>query len=66
MVSSLFLHNTAVAGNWIKERYRKDRSLGFVLTVDEFTNMMLVRFLKINQDNWVVWKNNGHYVVIEN
>jgi|TARA_R110002020_G_scaffold853_1_gene4242 hypothetical protein len=58
------LQNSAVNGSWIKDQYRGDRSLGFVISIDETTNMMLVRFPKVRKDSWLVWRNHGHYVVI--
>jgi hypothetical protein len=57
-------YNTASQGSWIKDEFRADRSLGYVLNIDKETNMMLVRFPKINKDSWVVWENRGHYIVI--
>jgi len=56
--------SSAAKGSWIKDIYRKDRSLGIVISVDEQTNMMLVRFPKGGNDTWVVWQNHGHYKVI--
>ncbi len=55
---------SAGIGSWIKDAYRKDRSLGVVISVDEQTNMMLVRYPKMGKDTWVVWRNHGHYKVI--
>ena len=57
-------HPTAATGAWIKDKWRKDRSLGIVLQVDEQTNMMFVHFPKISNSTWLVWKNNGHYKVV--
>ena len=54
----------AVIGSWIKDVYRKDRSLGFVMSIDEITNMMYVKYPKIGKNHWVVWGNNGHYKVV--
>ena len=51
-------------GDWIKDEFRGDRSLGIVLTTDSETGMMLVRFPKIAKDVWVVRENRGHYIVI--
>jgi len=56
--------NSAILGSWIKDEYRNDRSLGFVVNIDEQTNMMLVRFPKKGKDSWVIWQNHGHYKVI--
>lgn len=64
MFSSPALHETADAGHWIKDSYRGDRSLGYVLSIDKQTNMMLVRFPKICKDSWLVWRNSGHYAVV--
>ncbi len=58
------LRYAAKPGSWIKDEYRKDRSLGYVLNVDKNTNMMLVRLPKISKDTWLVWGNHGHYVVV--
>ena len=54
----------AKPGDWIKDEFRGDRSLGIVLTTDSETGMMLVRFPKIAKDVWVVRENRGHYIVI--
>jgi len=54
----------AITGDWIKDEFRKDRSLGFVLTTDSETGMMLVRYPKISKDTWIIHENRGHYVVI--
>ena len=58
------LQNSADIGSWIKDEYRDDRSLGYVISIDESTNMMLVRFPKVRKDSWIVWKNHGHYIVV--
>jgi len=54
----------ANVGDWIKDEFRNDRSLGIVITTDSETNMMLVRFPKIAKDVWVVRENRGHYIII--
>ena len=54
----------AKIGDWIKDEFRNDRSLGLVISTDIGTNMMLVRFPKISKDVWVVRENRGHYKVI--
>jgi hypothetical protein len=54
----------AVIGSWVKDSYRKDRSLGFVMSIDESTNMMYVKYPKTGKNHWVVWSNNGHYKVV--
>jgi len=64
MFSSSLLHKTASIGSWIKDEFRGDRSLGLVVQIDEMTNMMHVRFPKLGRTTWVVWKNHGHYKVI--
>ncbi len=58
------LYNTAHVGSWIKDEWRGDRSLGIVLAIDSETSMMLVQFPKISKQQWLVWKNDGHYKVI--
>ena len=58
------MSRTARPGDWIKDEFRGDRSLGIVLTTDSETGMMLVRFPKIAKDVWVVRENRGHYIVI--
>ena len=40
------------------------RSLGLVRQVDEETGLMMVQFPKMGKFQWIVWNNNGHYVVI--
>ena len=54
----------ASIGDWIKDEFRDDRSLGIVLSTDDETGMMLVRYPKIAKDVWVVRENRGHYIVI--
>jgi len=54
----------ANVGDWIKDEYRNDRSLGIVIATDSETSMMLVRFPKIAKDVWVVRENRGHYIII--
>lgn len=54
----------AKVGDWIKDEFRNDRSLGFVISTDDETDMMLVRFPKLAKEVWVVRENRGHYVVI--
>tara|TARA_R110002020_G_scaffold44161_4_gene127571 strand:+ start:3453 stop:3665 length:213 start_codon:yes stop_codon:yes gene_type:complete len=62
MFSSFF--TTAEPGSWIKDEWRDDRSLGYVVQIDQETNMMYVQFPKTGKSNWVVWHNTGHYKVI--
>jgi len=54
----------ASVGGFIKDLTQQKRSMGFVLAVDDSTNMMRVRFPKIGRDSWMVWENHGHYRVI--
>ena len=54
----------AELGNWIKDEFRNDRSVGYVTDINKETNMMLVYFPKLNKKQWVQWQNSGHYVVI--
>jgi len=54
----------AAKGDFIKDLTPQKRSLGFVMLVDEETNMMHVKFPKINALNWVVWQNHGHYAIV--
>ena len=58
------MKHTAKIGDWIKDEFRNDRSLGFVISTDSETNMMLVRFPKISKDVWLVRENRGQYIVI--
>ena len=58
------MNDLAVVGSWIKDSWRGDRSVGIVISIDDETSMMLVRFPKIAKDTWLVHKNRGHYVVI--
>ena len=59
------MFTNASAGTFIKDLTQQQRSLGYVLEVDNLTNMMQVRFPKIGRDAWVVWGNHGHYRVID-
>jgi hypothetical protein len=54
----------AEKGNFIKDTSGMKRSLGLVLMIDYTTNMMLVKFPKIGKRSWIVWKNQGHYLVV--
>jgi hypothetical protein len=54
----------AKRGDFIKDMSPAKRSLGLVMLVDEKTCMMQVKFPKIGESNWVMWKNHGHYVVV--
>ena len=51
-------------GDWIKDELRNGRSPGIVITTDNVTDMMLVRYPKIAKDVWLVRENRGQYVVI--
>jgi hypothetical protein len=54
----------ANVGDWIKDEFRSDRSLGMVLATDDETSMMLVRYPKLGKDMWIVREVRGHYIVI--
>lgn len=54
----------AKLGDWIKDVYRSDRSLGYVLRTDADSRMMLVHYPKLMKNQWIVQENRGHYVVI--
>jgi|TARA_R110002110_G_scaffold269697_1_gene485364 hypothetical protein len=54
----------AKTGDFIKDLGAQKRSLGFVECVDKRTEMMLVKFPKINRTCWVMWNNYGQYKVI--
>lgn len=41
------------------------RSMGYVLRINQFTQMMLVRFPKEQKDSWIISANLGQYVVID-
>ena len=58
------LYDNASAGAFIKDLTQQKRSLGYVLEIDNLTNMMRVRFPKTGRDAWIVWGNHGHYKVI--
>ena len=55
---------SAGKGDFIKDLTPQKRSLGYVMMIDRETNMMYVKFPKINALNWVVWQNHGHYVIV--
>ena len=59
------MHPKADEGAFILDLTGQKRSMGYVMHVSTITNMMRVRFPKVNRDDWVVWKNHGHYRVIE-
>ena len=54
----------AKTGDFVKDLGAQKRSLGIVEHIDERTNMMLVKFPKINRICWIMWTNYGHYKVI--
>ena len=58
------MFTNASPGGFIKDLTQQKRSLGYVLKIDNLTNMMHVRFPKTGRDSWMVWKNHGHYRVI--
>jgi len=58
------MFTNASVGGFIKDLTQQKRSMGFVLAIDDLTNMMHVRFPKTGRDSWMVWKNHGHYKVI--
>ena len=62
MFSSMYVK--ARKGDFVKDLSRQKRSLGLVERVDQRTNMMLVKFPKVNRTHWVMWKNYGHYEVV--
>ena len=59
------MHTNAFEGSFIKDLTLQKRSMGFVVHVSETTNMMKVKFPKVNRIDWLVWNNHGHYRVIE-
>ena len=58
------LNKNVKIGNWIKDEFRNDRSLGLVVGIDKESGMMLIRFPKIGKDSWIVCENRGHYKII--
>tara|TARA_A100001391_G_C5039788_1_gene270575 strand:- start:925 stop:1104 length:180 start_codon:yes stop_codon:yes gene_type:complete len=58
------MNGIAKIGDWIKDQFRNDRSLGLVISTDIETDMMLVRFPKISKDVWLVRENRGQYKII--
>ena len=58
------MHVKAKEGDFVKDLGKQKRSLGLVERIDKRTNMMLVRFPKVNRAHWVMWKNYGHYRVV--
>jgi len=64
ILDNKLINSSATPGSWIKDSYRRDRSLGFVMQVDEETGMMYVNYPKLGKGVWVRWANTGHYAVI--
>tara|TARA_Y100000592_G_C5393682_1_gene279518 strand:+ start:195 stop:386 length:192 start_codon:yes stop_codon:yes gene_type:complete len=62
----LYSKSRAAVGSWIKDSYRNDRSLGFVMQIDDETSMMYVQYPKTGKSTWMLWENNGQYMVINN
>ena len=58
------MNGIAKIGDWIKDQFRNDRSLGLVISTDIETDMMLVRFPKISKEVWLVRENRGQYKII--
>jgi len=58
------MYMKAKEGDFVKDLSKQKRSLGLVERIDERTNMMLVKFPKVNRIHWVMWKNYGHYKVV--
>ena len=58
------MYMKAKEGDFVKDLGKQKRSLGLVEHIDKRTNMMLVKFPKVNRTHWAVWKNYGHYKVI--
>lgn len=54
----------AKRGDFVKDLSRQKRSLGLVEHIDQRTNMMLVKFPKVNRTHWIMWNNHGQYKVI--
>jgi len=54
----------ASEGDFIKDMSPRKRSLGLVVRVNKKTMMMQVKFPKIGKNNWVLWNNYGHYIVV--
>ena len=55
---------SAQPGDFIKDRSKQNRSMGYVVEINMHTNMMKVKFPKIGKETWIVWENHGHYVVV--
>jgi hypothetical protein len=62
MFSNMYIK--AKEGDFVKDLSRQKRSLGLVEHIDKRTNMMLVKFPKVNCTQWVMWNNHGQYRVV--
>lgn len=62
MFSSMYIK--AKKGDFVKDLGAQKRSMGLVEHVDKGTNMMLVKFPKVNRTHWIMWTNYGHYRVV--
>ncbi len=58
------MNREAKLGDWIKDVYRSDRSLGYVIRTDHDSRMMQVYYPKLRKNHWLVHENRGHYIVI--
>ena len=62
MFSSMYMK--AKEGDFVKDLGAQKRSMGLVEHIDKRTNMMLVKFPKVNRTHWIMWTNYGHYRVV--
>jgi hypothetical protein len=51
----------ATVGGIIRDLSDDNLSLGYVMKIDEETDMMCVGFPKFGYNKWIKWKNFGHY-----
>ena len=58
------MNDNASAGDFILDCTIKKRSLGYVIRIDEPTEMMRVKFPKINKEVWMISVNYGQYQVV--
>lgn len=61
----MFPRKLARTGDFIKDCSPLKRSLGLVCQVDAEIGQMYVRFPKLGGFKWVLWENNGQYIVID-
>jgi hypothetical protein len=61
----MFPRKLARTGDFIKDCSPLKRSLGLVFQVDPEIGQMYVRFPKLGEFKWVLWDNNGQYIVID-